>query len=228
MVEAAYDLFSRRGYAGTTVTAVAEQAGVAVPTIYYTFGTKAALLGEALGAAVLGFEAWRPPQQEPVDVISMLPWHAWWSDFAAAPTAAAALHVFIPPGVEVLHRVGPLVPALHGASSDDDAAEIARLGEERRVQTYREVVRIVAGKEGGLAPGLTLDEATDMLVVLFSSEVYQALVGRRWSYRRRLDFFHDILPALLLGGRSTADGGYAPGAVGATTAAAPPVPRQDG
>ena len=37
------------------------QAGVAVPTVYYTFGTKAALLDESLGAAIGGFDRWPVP-----------------------------------------------------------------------------------------------------------------------------------------------------------------------
>src|SRR5450432_697012 len=61
MVRAAYDLFSVHGYFGTTISAIAKEAGVAVPTIYYTFGTKAALLGESLGAAIVGFDRWRKP-----------------------------------------------------------------------------------------------------------------------------------------------------------------------
>jgi len=56
MVKAAYDLFCAHGYLGTTISAVAAEAGVAVPTIYYTFGTKAALFGDALGAAIVGFD----------------------------------------------------------------------------------------------------------------------------------------------------------------------------
>jgi AcrR family transcriptional regulator len=36
--------------------AAAGEAGVAVPTIYYTFGTKAALFGDVLGAAIVGFD----------------------------------------------------------------------------------------------------------------------------------------------------------------------------
>ena len=50
MVKAGYDQFCANGYLGTTITAIATDAGVAVPTIYYTFGTKARLLDEALGA----------------------------------------------------------------------------------------------------------------------------------------------------------------------------------
>ena len=65
MVRAAYDLFCERGYLGTTISEVARQAGVAVPTIYYTFGTKAVLLEESLGAAIVGFDRWREPPSDP-------------------------------------------------------------------------------------------------------------------------------------------------------------------
>ncbi|MDX6242096.1 MAG: hypothetical protein QOG10_7038, partial [Kribbellaceae bacterium] len=36
MVKAAYELFCRNGYLGTTISGVAHEAGVAVPTVYYT------------------------------------------------------------------------------------------------------------------------------------------------------------------------------------------------
>ena len=65
MVTAAYDQFRANGYLGTTITAIATDARVAVPTIYYTFGTKARLLDEALGAAILGFDRWHEPPVDP-------------------------------------------------------------------------------------------------------------------------------------------------------------------
>src|SRR5690349_17426791 len=80
MVRAAYGLFSERGYPGTTITEVAQKAGVAVPTIYYTFGTKAALLAESLGAAVVGFDNWREPPADP-DISELMPQHQWWVEF---------------------------------------------------------------------------------------------------------------------------------------------------
>jgi AcrR family transcriptional regulator len=99
MVKTAYDHFCRNGYLGTTISAVAKNADVAVPTVYYTFGTKAALLDEALRAAILGFDLWRKPPPEPIDINELLPWHHWWADFEAASTSADALDVFITHGV---------------------------------------------------------------------------------------------------------------------------------
>ena len=199
MVRAAYELFCSRGYLGTTVTAVAKEAGVAVPTVYYTFGTKAALLSEALGAAIVGFDLWREPPPEPIDIAEVLPWHAWWAEFEAAATSKAALDIFVTHGVGILQRVGPLIPAMHGASGDPEAAEVVRVAEERRGDSYREALKVVARAPGGLRAGVSVAKATDVMVVLFSAELYQALaIGRGWSHSRCVGFFREILTAQLL------------------------------
>jgi AcrR family transcriptional regulator len=199
MVQAAYGLFCEHGYHGTTISAVAGAAGVAVPTVYYTFGTKAALLGEALGAAIVGFDRWREPPGQSIDVAALLTWHEWWADFAAAPTSAQALDCFITHGVGILERVGPLVAALHGAVGDPEAVEVVRIGEVRRVDSYRTMVHAIARKPGGLRRGVTEAIATDIVVALFSAELYRALaVGRGWSPARCTAFFREILAAHLL------------------------------
>jgi AcrR family transcriptional regulator len=199
MVKAAYDLFCRDGYLGTTISAVAQEAGVAVPTVYYTFSTKAALFGESLGAAIVGFDLWRKPPPDPIDVAELLPWHAWWADFQAAATSAEALGIFITHGVGILQRVGPLIAAMHGASGQPLAAEVVRISEQRRVASYRQAIGVLARKPGGLRQALSVTEATDIVAVLFSAELYQALtVGRGWSHIRCLDFFQEILRAQLL------------------------------
>ena len=199
MVRAAYDRFCERGYLGTTISEVAKQAGVAVPTIYYTFGTKAVLLEESLGAAVLGFDRWREPPADP-DITDLLPWHHWWDEFEAAPTSDAAFGVFFSHGVDILERVAPLVATLHGAAGEPEAAEVVRASERRRVKAYRQTVRVMGGKPGGLRQGLTVANATDILVVIFSAELYQSIrTGRGWSARRTANFLRDLLSAQLLG-----------------------------
>ena len=147
MVKAAYDQFCANGYLGTTITAIATDAGVAVPTIYYTFGTKARLLDESLGAAILGFDRWHEPPADP-SIDELLPWHHWWTDFNAAPTSAEALGIFLTQGVTILERAAPLVAAMHGAAGDPEAADVARIAEQRRVESYREAARVIAAKAG--------------------------------------------------------------------------------
>lgn len=199
MIAAAYRLFCRDGYTGTTMNAIADEAGVAVQTLYYTFHTKAALLADALGGAILGFDRWREPPADP-QMRELLPWHDWWHEFEAAPTSAAALGVFVSNGAAILERVGPLMPALHGAGGDPEAAAVARDAEDRRVETYRAIVDVVAAKEPGLRPGLTPARATDIVLALFSAETYDALAnGRGWSRRRCTTLFGDLLGHELLG-----------------------------
>ena len=54
VLAAAIALFGERGWAGTTLAAVAEHAGVSVETIYKGFGSKKALLREAMDVALVG------------------------------------------------------------------------------------------------------------------------------------------------------------------------------
>ena len=199
MVNAAYVQFCANGYLGTTIAAIATDAGVAVPTIYYTFGTKARLLDEALGAAIAGFARWQEPPPDP-SIEELLLSHHWWTDLTAARTSAEALRIFLTHGLAILERVAPLVAALHGAAGDPEAAEVARIAEQRRVESYREAVRVIAAKAGGLRDGLTVKAATDVLVVLFSAELYQSIRhGQGWSAARTAHFLRDLLSAQLLG-----------------------------
>ena len=54
IVEAARRLFLRDGYVGTTINAIADEAGVAVQTIYNSIGTKAAVLSRLLDVTIVG------------------------------------------------------------------------------------------------------------------------------------------------------------------------------
>ena len=54
MLVAAEDLFTRRGYAATTMNAIADEADVAVQTSYAVFGNKRALLTTLINARVAG------------------------------------------------------------------------------------------------------------------------------------------------------------------------------
>lgn len=81
------------------------------------------------------------------------------------------------------------------------------MSEERRVESCRESVRIMAGKKGGLRPGLTSAKAADILVVLFSADLYQSIrTGRGWSASRTAAFLRELLSGQLLPSQSTVSG----------------------
>jgi DNA-binding phage protein len=67
MLDAVIACFTTVAYAGTTMAAIAQQAGVAVQPLYFTFHTKAQLLQETLDRAVPGDGAPVPPP--------LTPWH---------------------------------------------------------------------------------------------------------------------------------------------------------
>ena len=62
ITKAAYNLFCDQGYTGTTMSDIADAAGVAVQTVYFTFHTKSELLSRAYDLAVLGEGDPVPPE----------------------------------------------------------------------------------------------------------------------------------------------------------------------
>ena len=61
MLDAAAALFAASGFAGTTMEAVAARSGMSVQSVYFAFGTKAALLRAAIERLT------PPPSTRPVD-----------------------------------------------------------------------------------------------------------------------------------------------------------------
>jgi len=202
MLRAAYDLFCGRGYAGTTMELVAERAGVAVQTVYFTFHTKGAVLEEALGAAILGFDRWDPRAEaavssDPRKAFTGL--HPWFPRLERTKTAKAALAVFVDASVEILARVSPLVVVMTTMSgSDSQVGATAAVAERRRVDAYAFAAELIA-KRGKLRPRVTLRRATDVLLTILSAETYQHLaVRRRWSTAACRKWFLQVLSEQLL------------------------------
>jgi AcrR family transcriptional regulator len=202
MLRAAYELFCEHGYAATTLQAIAARAGVAVQTLYFTFHTKGAILSEAVGACIFGFERWTP-LVDPVragHARALRDYHVWWPAFEEAADAAAALALFVDASVEIMGRVGPLVVVMaEAAAGDAEVRAVRDIGEQRRVESYRAVVRVLA-KKGGLRRGLGVERANDILLTLLSGEVYQLLhAGRGWTPAACRRWFRETLSQQLMG-----------------------------
>ena len=63
VLEAARNRFIEHGYAAATMEQIASDAGVAVQTVYYTFGTKGRLLTEVVDVTAAGTDERVPPMQ---------------------------------------------------------------------------------------------------------------------------------------------------------------------
>jgi AcrR family transcriptional regulator len=168
MMEAAHRIFSERGYAKTTMDAVAAEAGVAVQTLYFTFHTKAELLQAAFEHAVLGPEA-TPPHLA-----------AWWGVAEREPDVAKAVTHIVDGTVEVFERAAPLVWAVHG---DEDARATYEFNEQLRKEGYAKIVAFLSRKHP-LRPELTRPKARDLMLTLLGPHVFVLLTRELgWSVR---------------------------------------------
>jgi AcrR family transcriptional regulator len=187
MVGAAYRLFCEKGYVATTMEAIAREADVAVPTLYFTFRTKGAILGEALGAAVMGFDEPVGPEDS-----------SWYEAFQAEPDARRALRILVENTTPILGRVGPLLAATYAAASDPEVKSVYELSEKRRVEGYRTIVQMLVRK-GGRRPGIWGARPTDILLVLLSPQLFDALAnGRGWSAAECNRWILEVLSQQLL------------------------------
>lgn len=165
ITKAAYTLFCERGYAGTTMADIAEAAGVAVQTVYFTFHTKSELLSRAYDFAVLGESEPLPPEQQP-----------WYAGMTAAPDLATALRNMVEGVGAILRRATPLDTVVRAsAGSDPDTAKVRALHERWRAEGYRSMLGLLQPKSP-LRRDITPERATDLLLLYVGMDVYRVLV----------------------------------------------------
>lgn len=168
MVNAAYRLFSTRGYS-VSLAAIAAEAGVAVQTVQFTFHTKLEILKRALEFAVVGDEAQPPHEQD------------WFVNLTSSNDQRAVLARMVHENLHVIERVAPLVAIFETLRDDPDAAHYWRRSEEMRHEGMRRHVQTLVSL-GPLRMGLDEDAATDVLFLLLSPSLYSAaVVGRGWT-----------------------------------------------
>lgn len=184
MLDAARRLFLEKGYAATTIPEIAAAAGVAVPTIYWAFGSKRAMVGEIRRA---WFERARTADrlgevvatEEPgarLDAYAAFMTHQW-------ATGAEALTI-----QQDAMRADPEV-----------AAEIATVLAERAER----LKAVVAPLGPHLRDALKVETAHDLLLALSLLEVYRELRSRGWSDARYQAWLGRVLREQLLAGESS-------------------------
>jgi len=172
--DAARRLFEERGYGPTTIADIARSASVSPETIFKAFGSKSALLGAVVNAAVRGDAEGTPLRQRPViDAIR------------AEPDPHRQLAMYGSLLAEVNPRLAPLVRVLReAASADPDTAAALQSLNANRLDGMGEFATLLQDR-GVLRAGLSKAEARDVLWALNSPELYQLLVVERgWSARR--------------------------------------------
>jgi len=168
--------------------AVADEAGVAVQTVYFTFHTKAALVMTIEVRAVGGEDQeWREQQQrqliedrDPRNVVAL-----WVAGSAT-----------------VLNRITAFV-ALLGANLQMDAESVERRARERDRWFQMLIDRLVA--LNALKPGLAPSRALDVARAVTRVESYEDLTLRwGWTEQEWIEWMTGVLARELLDGRHAA------------------------
>lgn len=171
VVAAASELFVAHGYAGTSLAAIAAAAGVARPTVFAAFGSKAALLREVLDQALVG-------DDEPVPVAK----RPWFAPVWQARTPAAVLDAYASVCALIGQRAGAVFEAVRRAADDaPEAAELWMTLQQNRQAGARMVLEH-ARRLGDLRADLDMERAVDVLWFWNDPSHHAALIGGRgWA-----------------------------------------------
>lgn len=178
IVAAAVPLFVERGYLETTTADLARAAGVAVQTLYLSFGSKAAVLEAAVQAV-----AQDPPSGWPPDLDG---------------TAVLAAHVTAT--CAAVERRHPLDAVLRAAAADPEPAALLAAQRGATLASHARAVDELAEKPG-FTPDLSLQRATDVMAALLAPETYALLVVEQgwtapdWAEWVLRHLTADLLPA---------------------------------
>ena len=188
VLDAARDLFVRKGYLATTVADIAREARVAVDTVYATVGRKPALLREVLETAISGTDQAVPAEQR--DYVARV---------RAAATARGKIEAYVGGLVLIQPRLAPVYLALRdAASTDTESAALWREISARRATNMR-LFAADLRSTGELRPDLSDDEVADVIWSMNGPEYWTLLVGDRgWSPERFGQVLVDAWCRLLL------------------------------
>jgi AcrR family transcriptional regulator len=186
ILDAARELFTERGYAATSMTAIAERAGVALDTVYAAAGRKPELARLLIETAISGTDQAVPAEQR--DYVRAI---------QAASDAGTKIAIYAAAITAIAPRMALVLGIIQQAVPDEP--ELAALWQqiaERRAANMRLFVADLAT----VAP-LRLDpgEAADIIWATNAAELYQLLVGQRgWTPERYEHFLADTWQRLLL------------------------------
>ena len=172
VLDAAERQFLEDGYGTTTIASIAREAAVSVETIYKSFGSKSGLVreiyergleGRGDSRAYVRSDEMRVREGDPQTI--MREWGRLTAEVASVVTPIRAL-------------------MRHLALTDPEIATVLETAESERLARMRHHARFLK-ERGYLREGVTVSEATDVLWICSSLEIYELLVMRRgWSTTR--------------------------------------------
>jgi AcrR family transcriptional regulator len=184
--EAAYRLFSTKGYLATSIEEIAAEAGVARPTVFSAVGPKPVILRTVVDQALAGDDAPVPIAERP-----------WWREAIEEPDPVRSIELYARNMCRISGRAGLVLRALETAASiDADAAEVwARFQHQRRVG-LNECAVALAQKSGVLR--YDGDTITDTMWMLAPDAYLRLVHDAGWTVERFQAWLADLLQRLFL------------------------------
>jgi len=161
IIDAAAAQFITHGYGAARLDQVAEQAGVAVQTVFFHFGNKRTLLKEALDIAAVG-------DDEPIPLME----RPWVTEIQQETDPRRIIVLWLATARTIHDRIAPLMRVVRGATGTDP--EVAAQWDTNQAQTrsangfFAELL----DRRGALKPGLDVERARDIAFVLSNAETY--------------------------------------------------------
>jgi AcrR family transcriptional regulator len=186
ILAAARQLFTERGYAATSMTAIAERAGVALDTVYASAGRKPELARLLIETAISGTDQAIPAEQR--DYVQRV---------RAAPDASTKITIYASAITAIAPRMALVLGIIQQAGPDEP--ELARLWAEIAQRRAANMRLFVADLATTARLRLDQEQAADIVWATNAAELYQLLVGQRgWTPQRYEQFLADTWQRLLL------------------------------
>jgi AcrR family transcriptional regulator len=181
ILDSARALFTRRGYAGTTIEAVAADAGVSPQTVYTAYKNKRGLLLALLDRMAVD-----------ADLTQMRP--------ASAEDPRRHLREGIAFTTRFYSKGADLIELARTVSGvEPDLGAMWQEGEARRLRRYTDLAAEWE-RAGVLAPGMTAASARDIAWALGGPDTFRLFVLERgWSPDQYREWLGDTLEGLIFG-----------------------------
>jgi AcrR family transcriptional regulator len=188
VLAAAAGRFEAHGYAGTTVGGIAADASVSTKTVYLAFGTKGGVLRALWNERLRGDDEDAPVAER-----------EWYQRVLEEPDPERKLRMNAANSRAAKLRLGALLEVVRtGAALDEEVAALWDRIQSEFYENQRRIVETLAASES-LAPGLSVERATDVLWTLNHPSVWLLLARERgWSADEYERWFADSSCAQLL------------------------------
>jgi AcrR family transcriptional regulator len=186
ILEAARELFTEKGYSATSMTAIAERAGVALDTVYASAGRKPELARLLIETAISGTDEAIPAEQR--DYVQAI---------QAAPDAGTKIDIYAAALAIIVPRLAPVLAIIQQAAPAHP--ELASLWADIASRRAANMRRFVANLATVTRLRLDLNEAADIVWATSSAELYLLLSGQPgWGPEQYRHFLADAWRRLLL------------------------------